>query len=62
MKRFLAMFELTVAEQRVVIFLLLALVAFAALMSRRDTGGNEVVNSTTPAASDQPSPSPGTGP
>ena len=62
MKRFLAMFELTVGEQRVVIVLLLTLVLFAALRTRwgaTEPGGKE---SDPAAALDQSSPSPGTGP
>ncbi len=57
-KRLLKIVELTVPEQRVVIFGLCALVAFVALKTCRDAAKYD--RSQTPAAVvDQPSPSPG---
>jgi hypothetical protein len=50
--------ELTVPEQRVVVFALCALVAFVALRTWR-AGANDSRIDTPPAAVDQPSPSPG---
>lgn len=58
-KRLLQVGELTVPEQRLVIFLLCALVAFVALRSYR-SGAREKEQSPTPSSlADQPSPSPG---
>jgi hypothetical protein len=57
-KRLLKVVELTVPEQRVVIFSVAALVAFVALKTWRD-GAKHSRTETPPAAVDQPSPSPG---
>ncbi len=57
MKRWLAVFELTLAEQRVIIALLVVIVAVVALKSRADKRDHQnTVAAETPA---QPSPSPG---
>ena len=53
-KRLLNVVELTVPEQRVVIFAVCALLAFVALKTHRDRASDSPA-----AASDQPSPSPG---
>ena len=58
MKRLLKVMELTVPEQRVVIFGLCALLAVVALKSWRD-GAKREPGQTPAAAVDQPSPSPG---
>ncbi len=58
MKRFFAMFELTVAEQRLIIVLLLIFVATVAVRSYRErTNDHRPVEAVA-----QPSPSPGTRP
>lgn len=57
-KRLLKVVELTVPEQRVVIFGVCALVAFVALKTWRD-GANKPRSDMPSAAVDQPSPSPG---
>lgn len=51
--------ELTVPEQRVVVFALCALVAFVALKTWRDGAENSRVDTPPAATVDQPSPSPG---
>ncbi len=51
--------ELTVPEQRVVVFALCALVAFVALKAARDGAGNSRVDTPPAVEVDQPSPSPG---
>lgn len=57
MKRWLAVFELPVAEQRVLIALLVMTVAFAVAKSRTDERDRETA--VTAELSAQPSPSPG---
>lgn len=57
MKRWLAIFELTLAEQRVIIALLLLIVACVALKNRAEKRDQESVVATE--TSTQPSPSPG---
>jgi hypothetical protein len=57
-KRLLKVVDLTVPEQRVVIFAVCALVAFVALKTWRD-GASNPRGDMPPAALDQPSPSPG---
>ena len=57
-KRLLKVVELTVPEQRVVIFAVSALVAFVALKTWRNAA-DDSRPTTPPAALDQPSPSPG---
>ncbi len=58
MKRFFAMFELTVAEQRLIIVLLLIFVAAVAVKKYRErTNDHRAVEAFV-----QPSPSPGTRP
>ena len=55
MKRLRAVFTLTVPEQRVIIFVLAALVGVIAIKTYRERSSAEAINSA-PA---QPSPSPG---
>ncbi|MEP6822271.1 MAG: hypothetical protein ABI946_07985 [Chthoniobacterales bacterium] len=57
MKRWLAIFELTVAEQRVIIALLVLIVAVVALKNRADKRDHQ--NAVAAETSAQPSPSPG---
>ena len=57
-KRLLQVGDLTVPEQRVVIFLLCALIAVAAVRYYRVTAGGDP-SKVTSTAVDQPSPSPG---
>ena len=54
-KRLLKMVELTLPEQRVIIFGICALLAFVVFTTYRGRSSN----SPTPSTSDQPSPSPG---
>ena len=58
-KRLWPVFHLTVAEQRMVIFLLSAVVAVVAAKSYRDVAINAVPAEASLPAADQPSPSPG---
>ena len=57
-KRFAQMCELTLPEQRIVVFLLCALIAVAAVRYYRVTAGGDP-SKVTSTAVDQPSPSPG---
>lgn len=57
MKRWLAVFELTLAEQRVVLALLLIIVAVVAIKSRAEKRDQENAGAVETFA--QPSPSPG---
>ena len=57
-RQLLRIVELTVPEQRVVIFALTALVAFVALKTCRDAA-NDVPRDESGVVADQPSPSPG---
>jgi len=54
MKRLWRVFELTVAEQRVVVVVLLGVVGFVGLKTYR-----QLTRTVSPAATTQPSPSPG---
>ena len=58
-KRLLQIAELTVPEQRVVVFVLCALVAFVTLKTYRDAAKHESGSAPPAAVADQPSPSPG---
>lgn len=58
-KQLQKMVELTVPEQRVVVFALCGLVAFVALKTWRDGAKNSRVDAPPPLQFDQPSPSPG---
>ena len=58
MKKLLKVIDLTVPEQRVVIFGVAALVAFVALKTWSDTAKSSAAE-RRPAVTDQPSPSPG---
>ena len=59
MRRLREVFTLTVAEQRVILFVFAALVLFAAAKSYRDRAADAAPIVET---RDQPSPSPGIGP
>ncbi len=59
MKRLLRIVELTGPEQRVVVFVLCALVAFVTLKAYRDAAKHQLSSAQPAVVADQPSPSPG---
>ncbi len=59
MKRFLAMFDLTVAEQRTIVLVMVAIVAFCAGKTYRDKAAEQTPREEAYA---QRSPTPGTRP